>query len=336
MSGKNAVTCGWICSSVSKAFKSEFGMRLLLLAVVPLALSMTALAAENESQDVVLAHVRLIDGTGAPPRENIFIAIRDGKIVGITKDGTDVPKSARLIDYAGKTVMPGIINAHGHLALVCGTQNSATCYTKDNVIAELRQYERFGVTTMLSLGLNRDLIYEVQAEQRAGKLDGARVYSADRGIGVPDGAPPLAHAPDQLYQPKTPEEARANVDAMASRHANFVKVWVDNMHGSKPSMDPAVYRAVIDEAHRDKIPVAAHIYYLADAKSLVHDGVNVLAHSVRDQPVDERTDRAMKQRGTYYIPTLTVDWSFFGFAEKPNGRLIAFFKRRPARRYWRR
>lgn len=301
-------------------------MRLLLLAVVPLALSMTALAAENDSQVVVLAHVRLIDGTGAPPRENMFIAIRDGKIVGITKDSTDVPKPARLIDYSGKTVMPGIINAHGHLALVCGTQNSATCYTKDNVIAELRQYERFGVTTMLSLGLNRDLIYEVQAEQRAGKLDGASVYSADRGIGVPDGAPPLAYAPDQLYQPKTPEEARADVDAMASRHANFVKVWVDNMHGTKPSMDPAVYRAVIDEAHRDRIPVAAHIYYLADAKSLVNDGVNVLAHSVRDQRVDGELIAAMKQRGTYYIPTLTVDWSFFGFAEEPKWKDNAFLR----------
>jgi imidazolonepropionase-like amidohydrolase len=306
-------------------------MRFFLLAVVSGSVSLLLFtqvhAGSREPQTIVLAHVRLIDGTGAPPRDNIFIAIRDGKIIGITKDGTDAPKSARVVDYAGKTVMPGIINAHGHLALVCGTENSATCYTRDNVIAELRQYERFGVTSMLSLGVNRDLIYEVRAAQRAGQLDGATVYSADRGIGVPDGAPPLPHAPDQLYQPKTPDEARAEVDAMAARRADFVKVWVDNMHGSKPSMDPAVYRAVIEEAHRDKLPVAAHMYYLADAKSLVADGVNVLAHSVRDQAVDEELLSAMKQRGVYYIPTLTVDWSFFGFAEDPNWRSDPFLQK---------
>jgi len=305
-------------------------MRWFLFAVVSgsvvLLLFQQGHAGGRDPQTIVLAHVRLIDGMGAPPRENVFIAIRDGKIVGITKDGTDVPKAARLIDYTGKTVMPGIINAQGHLALVCGAENSATCYTRDNVIAELRQYERFGVTSMLSLGVNRDLIYEVRAAQRDGQLDGATVYSADRGIGVPDGAPPLPHAPDQLYQPKTPDEARGDVDAMASRHADFVKIWVDNMHGSKPSMDPAVYRAVIEEAHRDKLPVAAHMYYLADAKSLVTDGVNVLAHSVRDQPVDEELLSAVKQRGVYYIPTLTVDWSFFGFAEDPKWRSDAFLQ----------
>lgn len=306
-------------------------MRFVLLAVVSSSVSLLLFqqvqSGARKPQTIVLTHVRLIDGTGAPPRDNVFIAIRDGRIVGITKDGTDAPKSARVIDYTGKTVMPGIINAHGHLALVCGTENSANCYTRDNVIAQLRQYERFGVTSMLSLGVNRDLIYEVRAAQRAGQLDGATVYSADRGIGVPEGAPPLPHAPDQLYQPKTPDEARANVDAAASRHADFVKIWVDNMHGSKPSMNPAVYRAVIEEAHRDKLPVAAHMYYLADAESLVADGVNVLAHSVRDQAVDEELLSAMKQRGVYYIPTLTVDWSFFGLAEDPKWQSDPFLRK---------
>jgi imidazolonepropionase-like amidohydrolase len=305
-------------------------MRFLLLALAPLVLSLLSVpgtkAANDDPQTVILAHVRLIDGTGAPAKDNMFITIRDGKIVGLTKAGSDAPASARVIDYSGKTVIPGLINAHGHLALVCGTQNSATCYTKDNVIAELRQYERYGITSMLSLGVNRDLIYEVRAEQRAGTLDGATVFSADRGIGVPDGAPPLPHAADQLYTPKTPAEARAEVDAMAGRHADFVKIWVDNLHGTKPSMDPAVYRAVIDEAHRDKLRVAAHIYYLADAKAVVADGVNVLAHSVRDQVVDEELLTAMKQHGVYYIPTLTADASAFTFAEHPEWKNDPFLQ----------
>ncbi|MGC2110796.1 MAG: amidohydrolase family protein [Candidatus Korobacteraceae bacterium] len=305
-------------------------MRVLLITFAILIFGVSSVPgamAEGDPQTVVLAHVRLIDGTGAPPRENVFITIRAGEIVAITKGGAESQKNARVVDYTGKTVMPGLINAHGHLALVCGTQNSATCYTKDNVIAELRQYERYGVTCMLSLGLNRDLIYEVRAEQRAGKLDGATVYSGDRGIGVPDGAPPLSRAADQLYTPATPVEARADVDAMASRHADLVKIWVDNLHGTKPSMDPAVYRAVIEEAHRDGLRVAAHIYYLADATEVVTDGVNVLAHSVRDQAITSDLLAAMKQRGVYYIPTLTVDASFFMFAEHPEWKNDPFLQK---------
>ncbi len=296
-------------------------MRILLLAVIVIfGLSHQPLgeAADSDRRTVVLAHVRLIDGAGGLPLENATITIRDGKIAAIAAGNAVKPAAgSQVFDYSGKTIIPGLINAHGHLALVCGTQNSATCYTRDNVITELRQYERSGVTSMLSLGLNRDLIYEVRAEQRASKLDGATVYSADRGIGVPDGAPPLPHAPDQLYQPRTPAEARADVDAMAARHADFVKIWVDNMHGTKPTMDPAIYRAVIDQAHHDRLRVAAHVYYLADAKALVSDGVDVLAHSVRDQTVDEELLAVMKQRGVFYIPTLTVDESFFAFAEHP-------------------
>jgi imidazolonepropionase-like amidohydrolase len=303
-------------------------LALSLLALFVLAASQPqSVAADHTSNMVVLAHVRLIDGTGAPAKEDVSIAIRDGKIAAITTAPSELPQGARVIDYSGKTVIPGLINAHGHLALVCGTQDSASCYTRDNVLAELRQYERYGVTSMLSLGLNRDLIYEIRDEQRAGKLDGATVYSADRGIGVPDGAPPLPRAADQLYTPKTPDEARAAVAAMASRHADFVKIWVDNLHGTKPSMDPAVYRAVIDEAHRLGLRVAAHIYYLADAKQLVSDGVDVLAHSVRDYVVDQDLLTAMKQRGVYYIPTLTVDWSAFGFAENPELRTDPFLQR---------
>ena len=205
-------------------------------------------------------------------------------------------------------------------------QNSATAYTAENVVAELRQYESYGVTTMLSLGLNRDLLYAIRRQQRQGKLDGATVFTADRGIGVPDGAPPLPAAPDQIYRPATAEDARAAVDAMAERHADMVTIWVDSLGGTKPAMSPEIYRAVIEQAHKHHLRVAAHIYYLADAKSLVNDGVDVLAHSVRDKPVDQELISAMKRRGVWYIPTLTVDESFYIYAEHPGFMHLDFFK----------
>lgn len=273
--------------------------------------------APARSSATVIEHVRVIDGTGHAPLEDATVVLEGGRIVSVSTQPGSVPRNAQVIDAAGQTLIPGLINAHGHLALVEGTKNSATAYTEASVMAELRQYERYGVTTMLSLGGNRDLIYSIRARQRTGQLDGASVFVADRGIGVPGAAPALPFAPDQIYRPATAEEARRDVDAAAGRHTNFIKIWVDNMNGTKPAMPPEIYKAVIEEAHRNKIPVAAHIYTLADAKSLVNAGVDVIAHSVRDTTVDAELIRAMKQHGTYYLPTLTVDESFFAFADHP-------------------
>jgi imidazolonepropionase-like amidohydrolase len=295
----------------------------LWLALAPLSLS----AAPAQSAGVTaLTHVRVIDGTGRTPVEDATILIEGNRIKAIQSAAAAVPAAARVLDLHGDTVMPGLINAHGHLALVVNGQNSATGYTEENVLAELRQYESYGVTTMLSLGLNRDLLYSIRQQQREGKLDGATVLTADRGIGVPDAAPGLPAASDQIYRPASAAEGRAAVDAMAKRHADIVKVWVDSVGGTKPSMQPEIYRAVIDEAHKHHLHVAAHVYYLADAKSLVDDGVDVLAHSVRDKPIDAELISAMKRRGVRYIPTFTVDESFYIYAEHPSFMQLDFFK----------
>ena len=284
-------------------------------------------AQSTDSGVLVLRHIRLIDGTGKIPIENATIVIQNGRIAAIESGPRfKAPLHAQVYDYSGKTVIPGLINAHGHLGLVSGADNSATAYTRDNVVRELKQYEGYGVTAMLSLGGNRDLVFDLRREQQTGTLGGADIFTAGRGIGAPGGAPPLPLGPDQIYRPSTAEEARAEVRAMAAQKVDIVKVWVDDLHGKVPKMKPEIYQAVIDEAHKQHLRVAAHVYALADAKSLVNDGVDVLAHSVRDQLVDEELIAAMKRRNTWYIPTFTVDDSFFIYAKHPAWMDTGFFK----------
>ncbi len=256
------------------------------------------------------------------------IVVRGETIVAVQPDSAAVmPKGVRVEDVHGMTVMPGLISAHSHVGLLeGGAANSATAYTRENVLAALEQYERYGVTTIVSLGLNRDLVYGIRAEDRAGTVGGATLLTAGRGIGVPGGAPPLPTQPDQVYRPATAEEARADVDAMAGQKVDIVKVWVDPLHGTKPEMQPGVYGAVIAEAHAKHLRVAAHEYALADAQQLVTDGVDVLGHSVRDQPVGAELPRQMVERGTWYIPTFTVDESAFRYAERPEWMQTQFFR----------
>ena len=298
------------------------------LAMLLVGAPLTLLAAPDPSPGITaLTHVRVIDGTGRAPLEDATILIRGSRVLSVHTGTGALPAEAKVLDLHGDTVMPGIINAHGHLALVADGKNSGTSYTEENVMAELRQYESYGVTTMLSLGVNRDLLYAIRQQQRRGKLDGATVFTADRGIGVPNGNPGLPAAPDQLYRPASVEDARAAVDAMASRHADMVKVWVDSSGGTVPAMQPEIYRAVIAEAHKHHLRVAAHIHDLADAKALVNDGVDVLAHSVRDHPVDQELIAAMKSRGVWEIPTFTVDESFYVYADHPGFMQLEFFKK---------
>jgi imidazolonepropionase-like amidohydrolase len=294
--------------------------------IVVMVVGVLGLVAGVQAQTVLLRDVRLIDGTGAPPQEHVSLLLQDGRI---EKIGTTmaVPKGATVRELAGKTVMPGLISAHSHLGLIVDdAESSATGYTQENVAAQLKQFERCGVTTIMSLGVNRDLVYELRDEQRKGKLGGATIFTAGRGIGVPGGAPGLPAAADQIYRPATWEEARKDVDELAEHRADIVKIWVDDGHGTMPKMKPEIWKAVIDEAHKKHLRVAAHVYALGDARQLVADGVDELAHSVRDQVVDDAFVHAMREHKVWYVPTFTVDESFFVYAERPAFMEAKFFQ----------
>ncbi len=280
--------------------------------------ALALIASPSYAEVVVLQGARLIDGTGKAPLENAVVVVDGGRIAAVGAAGkVKVPQGARVVDVSGRTIMPGLINAHGHVGLVVGGQNKADGYTKENVQAQLARYEQYGVTSVLSLGLNRDLGYEVRDQQRSGAIPGASLFTAGRGIGVPDGAPPVPVAPDQVYRPKNAEEAAAEVRETASHHPDYLKLWVDDVYGKFPKMDPKVFKAAISEAHKNKIKVASHVFYLADAKALIGDGVDALAHSIRDQPVDAALVAQMKKRGTFYVATLSVDESAFALVDEP-------------------
>ncbi len=264
--------------------------------------------------------VRLIDGTGRTPLEHASILIQGGRIAQLSSAGDSLktPAGATILKLSGKTVMPGLINGHGHVGLVSGMSAGGANYTGVNIERELTQYERYGVTTTISLGMNKDLLYKFRSDQEKGEESGATVLSAGRGIGVPNGVPAVKVGPDQIYRPTTPEQAREAVREMATHSPNLIKIWVDDNLGKLPRPDAAVDEAAIDEAHKQNLKTAAHVYYLADAKHLIQDGVDILAHSIRDTELDADTISLIKGKGIYYIPTLQLEEAFFVYAEAPS------------------
>jgi imidazolonepropionase-like amidohydrolase len=297
-------------------------------------LVLTMVCAQETHAETVVIGAQIIDGTGRKPIENGAIVFDGNRITAVGSAAqTEIPQGAQVVNAQGKTIIPGLISAHSHLGLCQGALGpNPAHYNRDNVRHQLEQYEHYGVLSVMALGCNKDLLYGWREEQRRGELGGADIFTADRGFGVNQGAPPFPLLQDQVYRPRTPEEARSEVDETVTRHPDLIKLWVDDLFGTAPKMSPEIYgaiieraHAVIDEAHKHGYRAAAHIFYLSDAKMVVANGIDMLAHSVRDQLVDDELVKMMKARGVAYIPTLDLDESQYIFAEHPAWMQEAFF-----------
>ncbi len=178
------------------------------------------------------------------------------------------------------------------------------------------------------MGSDRPLIFEkgIRDASLAGNYPGARLHSAAYGFGVPNGAPPIEFAMDYVYRPNKTELIAAQMDSLVKLKPEFVKIWVDDFGGKYKKMDPAIYKEIIQEAHKRGLRVAAHAYYLSDARQLLNDGVDVIGHSIRDSVIDNALIQQIKSRGIAYIPTLSLDEFAYIYARKPEWINDPFFK----------
>jgi len=270
--------------------------------------------AQAKAQVIVLKGARLIDGTGRPAIENSVLVIEGDHVVAAGKSGAvSIPKDAAVQDMTGKTIMPALINLHGHLGLSSnGADSAAGHYTQENVVKQLNKYLSYGIGTVASFGQDEDPIYSVRDAQHAGTVGGARMYTGGHGFLEYTGK---AYPNDSRYRPQTADEARADVRELAAHHPDYIKMWVDDGLGRGTKMQPAVYQAIIDEGHKQHIRVFAHEFYLGDAKALLAAGLDGFAHSIRDQPVDDDLIKTMKAKGTFLIPTLVRDEVLFAYAD---------------------
>jgi imidazolonepropionase-like amidohydrolase len=284
-----------------------------------------------DAQPTALRGARVIDGRGGAPLDNATIVIRDGRIVDIGAPAeTPVPSGAEVVDYTGKTIIPGLISAHSHVGIFVGLKAAPENYSRDIILRQLKQLEAYGVTTVMALGLNGPLFYELRPELHAGRVPGADLFGADQGIGALGGVPPATVVPvaeNQVSRPGTAETARESIRQMAARKADMVKIWLDGAGGLMPKVSPEVYSAVIDEAHKNGLRVAAHIYDLDDANAIVRAGVDIIAHGVRDKPVDAEFIDMMKTRSVWYISTIVLDYTGYVFAEQPSWMREPFLQR---------
>ncbi|HEX2138647.1 MAG TPA: amidohydrolase family protein [Woeseiaceae bacterium] len=257
------------------------GRPVLLTAVWMLAIGACSEAPDDPpaaSAVTLFTGAKLIAGDGTVI-ENATFVVEDGRFTAVGAAGeVPVPDGAIRVDQRGLTVMPAIVDAHTHL----GT-------TREALLEDLRRRASLGIGAALSLGAD-DL--GAPLEMRDETIPGAARYrSAGRGITAPE--------PGRFEEPHwvtSEEEARQAVRAEAARNVDIIKIWVDDRRGQYQKLSPALYQAVIDEAHAHGLKTIAHIYALEDAKGLLRAGIDAFAHGVRDRDIDDEFLELIRER----------------------------------------
>jgi imidazolonepropionase-like amidohydrolase len=285
-------------------------MRLRILAAVCLAASVAQPSAQSPQTASATAFVgaTLVDGTGGTPIENSVVVVRNGRVAEAGPSArVRVPDGAVRIDLRGKTLLPGFVNAHGHVADTSGLESGDQFYTRDNLERQLKLYARYGVTSVFSLGGDGPAGIALRNEPAR---DRARLFVAG----------PVISA-------STAAEAAAQVDMVASMGVDLLKIRIDDNFGVNPKMPPEAWKTVIQRGHQHGLRTAVHLYYLDDAKAVLREGADFIAHSVRDQPIDDEFIRLVKDRDVCVSPTLMREVSTFVYESTPEFFADPFFLR---------
>ncbi|MPY86895.1 MAG: amidohydrolase family protein [Luteitalea sp.] len=240
--------------------------------------------------------VRVFDGARAIPGANVIVA--DGRIAAMGPDA-EVPKGARRVDGAGRTLLPGLIDAHTH---VFGDA--------------LERALQFGVTTELDMFTDHRFATAMRREQEAGDVPTrADLRSAGTLVTAPGG-----HGTEYGVSIPTitsPEQAQAFVDARLAEGSDYIKIVYDDgsVYGLQwPTIDRETLAAVVEAAHaRDRLALV-HMGSQRAARDAIEAGADGLVHVFADSAPEPELVELIAKRRAFVIPTLSVNQSVTGVA----------------------
>jgi imidazolonepropionase-like amidohydrolase len=251
-----------------------------------------AFACLAQAQTMLFEGARLITGDGGAPIENSAFLVENTQFTRVGRRGAlPIPAGAIRVDLTGRTVMPAKVDLHGHIGFQHDNDGTMAkeYYTRDNLVDHLQRLAYHGFSAIIGIGdlVDRSDLHggrtnwgDVPLRVRDEINPNAALFrTAGTGIAWPgSGANGHPSRMDVPYPVTTVEEARAAVDDNVRIKPEFIKIWVDDRGGRTKKLTPELYLAIIDEAHKFNVPVAAHNVTLADAKLLMRAGVEGWLH----------------------------------------------------------
>ena len=266
----------------------------------------------TEAQPVAIINGTLIDGTGAPPVDDAYVIVSDGRVdaAGCCASDIDIPDGYRIIDASGQTIMPGLIDGHVHVTQTFVNYDPSTLSASTEEEA-LLPFLRDGFTMLRDVGtasvVLRAVNFRIQS-MTARNLAPAVVWSGPL-ITAPGGYPlsvPRYSAGGQ--EVRSIEEAVWWVDEMADAGARAIKLGLDQGYfgdSGWPLLNLDTVRAITDRAHQHGLIVTAHVTSLDEVRLALDGGVDDLAHT----PLEVLTDDLMQEmldRGMTMVSTATI------------------------------
>jgi imidazolonepropionase-like amidohydrolase len=270
-----------------------------------------------------LTGARLFDGTGAPLRANTAILVENGVIRRVADDREACPDGARPVDVGQRVVMPGLTDAHTHASgHVPHTAKGAEAPLPDVAAhflqAELRDYLRYGVTTIRVCGSQGDLPQQARQAMRYGAFRGPRLLTCGKIVSAT--APGGRFYGTMYREADGPDDIRRAVREQIRAGADFVKMMTTGARSNELE-DPEPLQltepelaAVTDEAHRLGYRVAAHAEGLDGCEAAIRHGADTIEHGMY---LHRRPDllEAMAAAGQVLVPTLSGYYWMAGFGE---------------------
>lgn len=265
----------------------------LLLAAAAATLSFGA-PAWAQAPGFAITSVRVFDGEKVTA--NATVVVRDGRVAAMGPR-TKVPADLPVVDGAGKTLLPGLIDAHTHTFGAART---------DAI--------RFGVTTELDMFTHPSALNGVRAAR-----DGlARTRQADLYSAGILATAPKGHGTEYGFEIPTltsAAEAEAWVAARVAEGSDYIKLVYAPGPRNRPSIDKATMGAVVAAAHKRGLLAVAHIQTTEDARAAIEAGVDGLVHIYADVAPDAAFYALAAKRKVFVIPTLSVISGFSGSGE---------------------
>jgi imidazolonepropionase-like amidohydrolase len=268
---------------------------LIALSVVTISVWPSMTSGQAPGGAVLFEGARLITGGGEAPIENAAFVVESGRFVRVGRRGeVTAPAGAARVDLAGKTVIPALVDGHSHIGYMKNLTSGAANYTRENILDHMRRFAYFGVAASQAMGSDfGEMPYTLRDEILAGTYpDAARFLTAGRGLSPLDEIQP-DNMRQAAYPATTEAGVRATVQELAHRKVALIKTWVDDRGGAVKKLSPELYRAIIDEAHKNGLRVAVHATGLEDAKALLRADIDVFAHMISD--VDDELVALFKQ-----------------------------------------
>lgn len=245
------------------------------------------------------------------------ILIRDGRIEAVIGLDDGIPDDARIIDLAGLTVLPGLIDAHIHVSMVGdagrgpapakGAEPIRPGVEAHLVGRTLRDLLRFGVTTIRDVGAHGDVLLDARQAVRYGAFDAPRTLLCGRIVSAT--APGARFFPNMYREADGADDVRRAVREQIRAGADFLKVMSTGARSVElENPEPAQLTAdemdaFVDETHRQTYRTAAHCEGLAGTELAIEAGIDTIEHGFRLHERPDLLDR-MADRGVVLVPTL--------------------------------